>query len=87
MSISTSNMNTEKQPDLDAAVRRRFVQIGILVLIQAAALFLVAGRIDWPAGWVYVLVYMGFIAVNTAILLPRAKDLIAERAELKADAR
>jgi protein-S-isoprenylcysteine O-methyltransferase Ste14 len=85
MSVSTSNMQADKRPDLDAAVRRRFTQIGLLILIQAVALFGAAGHLNWLAGWVYVIIYVGFIGLNAILLLPHGKELIAERGAIKKD--
>lgn len=65
-----------------AMVVKRFVQIGVLFLAQAVILFGAAGRLDWWSGWVYLGFYIALIAFNAAILLPRDKELIAERANL-----
>lgn len=68
---------------------RRFVQIGFLILVQAAVLFLSAGKLAWDAAWVYMGLYLAFIAANAIILLPRqeSRGLIAERSRVKADAK
>jgi protein-S-isoprenylcysteine O-methyltransferase Ste14 len=83
MSTSAPQMHTDHE--LDVAVRRRFVQLGILIVIQAVALFLAAGRLDWLAGWAYMAVYVGFIGVNALILMPHGKELIAERSAVRED--
>ncbi len=69
------------------AFRKRLIQIGLLVLIQAAALFLISGRWDWGAGWAYIGSYLAFIAVNAAWMLPRGTELAEERAEIKEGAK
>ncbi len=66
-----------------AAVRRRFVQLGASFLVQAAALFLAAGRLDWPAAWAYVAMYLGIVAVNAVTILPRSLGLVAERGRME----
>lgn len=68
-----------EKPDLAGAVARRALQLLLFILIQAAALFGGAGRLDWPMAWAYLAVYVGMIAVNAAVLLPRNAELIAER--------
>ncbi len=69
------------------ALTRRLAQISILVLLQALALFLPAGRWDWGSGWIYLAVYLLFILGNALVLLRRsgAADLMEERGELHAD--
>lgn len=69
--------------DLNAAIRRRFLQIAMLLLVQMVALFVPAGRLDWGMAWAYIVLYVGMIAVNAAILLPRSPEMIAERGRAK----
>jgi protein-S-isoprenylcysteine O-methyltransferase Ste14 len=73
------------QPDLTAAVVKRMLQIGALLLFQAAVLFISAGRLDWLAGWAYIGVYVGFIALNALLMLPHNAELAAERGQIQAD--
>jgi protein-S-isoprenylcysteine O-methyltransferase Ste14 len=61
------------------ATVRRFMQVGIVLLVFAASLFLSAGRLDWVAGWAYLGLYVGMI-VATGLVIER--DLIAERARV-----
>jgi protein-S-isoprenylcysteine O-methyltransferase Ste14 len=67
------------------AIRKRLVQIGLLVLIQAVLLFLSAGQLGWGAAWVYILLYIVFISLNGMILFPRqeSREMIEERAQVK----
>jgi len=58
---------------------RRFAQIGIWIVVYALLLFGAAGRLDWGAGWVYMALYLAFIALNGILLLPNRRELIAER--------
>lgn len=80
------NAHVPAQPtgDLNAAIRRRFTQIVLLLVIQAVALFLPAGRLDWWMAWAYLALYVLMIAINAAILLPRSPEMIAERGQAKA---
>lgn len=75
-------MVQQPRQDLTAGVLKRLLQIAILILIQAAALFVSAGRLDWLAGWAYLGLYVGIILVNAAIMLPSHPELAAERGEL-----
>ncbi|MCC7446190.1 MAG: isoprenylcysteine carboxylmethyltransferase family protein [Anaerolineae bacterium] len=87
MSIHTPTMQQDNTPNYAPAIRRRFIQLGALVLIQAALLFGSVGRLDWIAAWAYLAAYVAFIAVNGIILLPNNPALIAERGTVKQDAK
>lgn len=78
---------TPLTPALRRAVVRRFGQIGLLVFIQAVALFLAAGHWDWREAWTYLGVYVAFIGVSAALLLPRNAALVAERGEVQPNAK
>jgi protein-S-isoprenylcysteine O-methyltransferase Ste14 len=48
----------------------------------AALLFLSAGRLDWPEGWAFLLVYA---AISAASLLLADPELVRERSRMRAD--
>jgi len=88
MSIHTPIMQQGSTPNYAPAIRKRFVQLGAMLLIQVALLFISAGRLDWIGAWVYLAVYVAFIAVNAITMLPRNPDLVAERSAMnKKDAK
>jgi protein-S-isoprenylcysteine O-methyltransferase Ste14 len=64
------------------AIRKRLVQIGFLVLIQAVVLFVSVWKWDWWNIWVYLGLYMAFLVFNAVVLLPRHKDLVEERSQI-----
>lgn len=64
------------------AIRKRLVQIGFLVLIQAAILFVAAWKWNWWNAWAYLGEYLAFLAFNAAILLPGHKELVEERSQI-----
>jgi protein-S-isoprenylcysteine O-methyltransferase Ste14 len=68
-------------------ILKRLIQIVLSIIIQATLLFATSGRLDWSMAWVYIGVSVGFVMINTAILLPRDPDLIAERAQMKENAK
>ena len=74
----------EKQPTRDADVTRgilrRAAQLGIQFLIFAAILFLSSGRLDWWFAWVYLVIFVLGVGVNSYVLLRINPELIAERA-------
>jgi protein-S-isoprenylcysteine O-methyltransferase Ste14 len=87
MNTNTSSAQSSKSSGLTAAIIRRLLQLVVFILIQAAILFGAAGRLSWRAAWAYLAIYVGMIAVNAVLILPRDPDLIAERGQIKADAK
>jgi protein-S-isoprenylcysteine O-methyltransferase Ste14 len=67
------------------AIRRRLLQIGFVVLFQALLLFVAAGTLKWFSAWVYLLLYVLYIAMNGLILFPRkeSREMIEERSQIK----
>lgn len=87
MSFNAPIAQPERKPDLTSAIVRRLIQLLVFILIQAAILFLTSGRLDWVMAWVYLGVYVGLIVVNAIVILPRNPDLIAERGQIKENAK
>ena len=75
------------QTDLAAGIRRRFIQVIIVLLIQAAILFIAAGRLAWAMAWGYLGVYIGIIFINMLVMLRISPELIAERGRVREDAK
>lgn len=87
MNTKTSVKPTPEKPDFTKDIVKRLIQIGGYILVQAAILFLAAGRLQWAMAWVYLGLYVAMIAVNAVIILPRHPELIAERSRVKEDAK
>ncbi len=68
-----------------ALVRRRMLQLGVSLTVQAAALFLASGRLDWTPAWIYLGLYVAMIAFTR--LLVHDPELFAERAQMGKDAK
>jgi protein-S-isoprenylcysteine O-methyltransferase Ste14 len=64
------------------AIRKRLVQIGVLVLVQAVILFASVWKWNWWNGWVYLVEYLVFLAFNAVILLRGHKELVEERSQV-----
>jgi protein-S-isoprenylcysteine O-methyltransferase Ste14 len=64
------------------AIRKRLVQIGFLVLIQAVLLFVSAWKWSWWNAWVYIGLYLAFLVFNAIVLLGKHKDLVEERSQV-----
>jgi protein-S-isoprenylcysteine O-methyltransferase Ste14 len=72
---------------MSAAIRKRLLQIGFLVLIQAVALFASVGKWNWWNAWAYLGLYLVFLAFNAFVLLGKHKDLVEERSQIGAGAK
>ncbi len=74
----------EKQPtrdaDLTRGIRKRGIQIAFQMLLTGGILFLSSGRLDWWFAWVYLLIFVLGVGVNSYVLLRINPELIAERA-------
>jgi protein-S-isoprenylcysteine O-methyltransferase Ste14 len=57
----------------------RFGQIAILIILQAAILFLAAGRLDWVWAWVFLGIYLASVLVNSVFLISSNPETVAER--------
>lgn len=66
-------------------IAKRFVQVILTVGVQAAVLFLAAGRLTWWPAWAYVGLYLAGIAINAIFLLRLMPETVAERAEAGED--
>ncbi len=85
MSTGSSATPPEAGPGTRALVRRRVIQLGVFIVVQAAILFLGSGRPGWTRAWVYLASYVGLIALTRFVV--RDPELFAERAQIKKDAK
>ena len=58
---------------------KRITQLLILVVIQAALLFLSAGSLKWTPGWWYIGLYVLMLFLASFIMIPKRPEVIAER--------
>ncbi len=57
------------------------MRVAVGVVLPAAVLFAAAGRLDWPAGWVYLVLVGTLTLANRWLMLRRSPELAAERME------
>jgi protein-S-isoprenylcysteine O-methyltransferase Ste14 len=62
-----------------ALLMKALVWTVVSFLIMALALFLPAGTIAWPAGWIFLILIFGFTLVNIGMLFTSDPGLLAER--------
>ena len=58
---------------------KAFVWIVVIFLILGLVLFLPAGTIQWAAGWVYLILLLGYSLVIIGVLYVSDRDLLRER--------
>lgn len=75
-----NDTNTPSQPSGPIPVRA-FVTFGVFVLLMPAVIFLAAGTLRWPMGWVYYGVTATAALVSRALVALVNPDLLAERAQ------
>jgi protein-S-isoprenylcysteine O-methyltransferase Ste14 len=67
---------------MSPAIRKRLLQIGFLVLIQAVLLFVSAWKWNWWNAWVYLAEYLAYLVFNVFVLLGKHKELVEERSRI-----
>src|SRR5258708_39862364 len=66
-------------------VRLLVAQIVGMVLVFGAALFLAAGTIVWLSGWIFLVLFFGFVIVLTVWLYRHHPALLKERMRAPAE--
>lgn len=78
--MENQSEQVNRKQDTSKNIVRRLLQVSMTILITAAALFVLSGKIDWIYAWVYIIASISVIIVNAFILKP---DLISERGRKK----
>ncbi len=73
--------------ELNRAVRRRLVQVGLTIAVQAGILLGLSGQWNWRMAWVYLAVSVSLSALITTTLMRSCPELIAERGQIKEGAK
>ncbi len=85
--MSTNTRVTVAKSDMNSLIVKRMIQVVVVILIEAAILFISAGRLDWVAAWAYIAIYLIILTINAVVLLRKDPELIAERAQVKEDSK
>jgi protein-S-isoprenylcysteine O-methyltransferase Ste14 len=81
---STSKVPTAgNRPSMRIGIFKRFAQISVIFVFQAAILFSAAGQLNWVWAWIYLGISTVSVLVNSVILLRSSPETIAERGEAK----
>jgi protein-S-isoprenylcysteine O-methyltransferase Ste14 len=84
MTDEESRGENQKIDDVSKGVQRRFLQIGVSLLVQAATLFISSGQLGWTMAWIFIGLNVVLMAINALIFLPnpRLRKLAAERSRI-----
>ncbi len=81
MNADLSRNERRLDPDVKAGIVKRAAQVLFQVAVQAAVLFLSAGRLNWLNAWVYIGLYVVWLPINFVFMMRLNPDVIAERAK------
>jgi protein-S-isoprenylcysteine O-methyltransferase Ste14 len=70
---------TPTRPDVRREVMGRVLRVGGLMIILAVVMFLIAGRLDWLGGWLFLGLYLLYLLVFVVWGSLKAPDLLKER--------
>ncbi len=85
MSSLERSSASQSPPDLARAVIRRALQLLTGIVVYAVILFISAGRLDWPAAWVYLALNLLIVGCGAAILLSRNPGVVIARSQIRSD--
>jgi hypothetical protein len=83
MTIKTETPPARDRPNLIAGILSRFGAIVFMLALEAAILFLAAGRLDWIWAWVFIGINLAVVLVNGTILMSTNPEMVAERGRPK----
>jgi protein-S-isoprenylcysteine O-methyltransferase Ste14 len=78
-----NDVSTKTSSSTVAGMAARLGQVAAVLLLQAAVLFLSAGRITWIWAWVFIGVSLLSVTINSILLLRTSPETVAERGRPK----
>ena len=69
----------EKETNMEVSARKLILQTAVMFAAFALALFLPAGTMSWPEGWVFLALFFGFTIALGMWLLKHNPELLKER--------
>ena len=76
-----------RQPRLERSGINRLIQILVSVLLMGLVLFLSAGRLDWPAAWIFLGSYVLVILTLGVWVTRKHPDVVNERGKIAHNAK
>jgi protein-S-isoprenylcysteine O-methyltransferase Ste14 len=82
--MERSVQQNESNVAVKTGIRRWAMQMIVSLALFGALLFLLAGKINWPAGWVYLAINAFTQFMSAAVLIPRQAGMLNERSKIRA---
>lgn len=76
-----------QKPRLERSGVNRIVQVLVSIIIMGLVLFLTAGRIDWPAAWIFLGSYALIVLTMGVWVARKHPDVINERGKIARNAK
>ena len=80
--METPLQHNESKVIIAQGVRRWAVQMIVSLLLFGTFLFMIAGKLDWIAGWVYLGMNAITQFLSAIVLIPRQAGMLAERSKV-----
>lgn len=81
MSMTSTPPRVKKSPSIVKGILARFTQVAILLVVQAAILFLCVGRLTWNWAWLFLAITLVNILINSIFMMRISPETIAERGQ------
>src|SRR5512137_2294335 len=83
MSTLQQTQSTAHKPRLERSGINRLIQVLVSVLLMGLVLFLSAGRLDWPAAWIFLGTYVLVILTLGVWAIRRNPEVVNERGKMR----
>ena len=81
MTTTGPTQASDTRPSVGHLLAKRIVAVFVLILVLDIVLFISAGRLDWPAAWIFSSLYCVYLLVAMVWGTLKAPDLLNERAK------
>jgi protein-S-isoprenylcysteine O-methyltransferase Ste14 len=85
--MSDQTLQAPSRAEIRRGTVRWVTKSEVFTLILGAVLFLLAGRLDWWYGWLYLGLVFGFQLINALVFIPTRPELLAERSKAQPGAK
>ncbi len=83
MSTLQQTQSDARKPRLERSGINRIIQVFISVLLMGVVLFLSAGRLDWPAAWIFLGTYVLVILTLGVWAMRKNPEVVNERGKMQ----
>jgi protein-S-isoprenylcysteine O-methyltransferase Ste14 len=87
MTTLQHSQSKAEKPRLERSGINRIVQILVSIVLMGLALFLAAGRVDWPAAWIFLGSYLLMVLTVGVWVARKHPDVVNERGKIAHDAK